>query len=423
MSGLLLFALVLLLMALRQNVIVLLAVVATVVHVFLVSRSSTEFLIQDFWFAIDRETLLAIPMFILAGAVMTRGTIAQRIINVVIAFTRPLRGGLALACVVSCGAFAAISGSSVVTMLAVGAILYPALLKEGYDKKLALGSIASAGTLGILIPPSIPLLLYGMSTETSVVDLFTAGVGPGVLLLLVMGAYVTWMNRHRPASSFDFWDLMRALRSGGWALMMPVILLGGIYSGKFSPTEAAAVSLFYALIVELFVHREMKLRDYGTVTLATVQMTGIILPIFAIASSLNNVVAIEGVPQQLVAFMKQYIHSGWAMMLVINLVLLVIGCIMEAFSAIIIFAPLFLPLIKDYGFNPVHFGIIMVVNLEIGYLTPPVGLNIIVGSVAFKESFTFMIRAVLPFIILMTAALVVIVMVEPLSMWLVGAMR
>jgi C4-dicarboxylate transporter DctM subunit len=423
MSGLLLFALVLLLMALRQNVIVLLAVVATVVHVFLVSRSSTEFLIQDFWFAIDRETLLAIPMFILAGAVMTRGTIAQRIINVVIAFTRPLRGGLALACVLSCGAFAAISGSSVVTMLAVGAIMYPALLKEGYDKKLALGSIASAGTLGIIIPPSIPLLLYGMSTETSVVDLFTAGVGPGLLLLLVMGAYVMWMNRHRAASPFDLWELATALRSGGWSLMMPVILLGGIYSGKFSPTEAAAVSLFYALIVELFVHREMKLRDYGTVTLATVQMTGIILPIFAIASSLNNVVAIEGVPQQLVAFMKQYIHSGWAMMLVINLVLLVIGCIMEAFSAIIIFAPLFLPLIKDYGFNPVHFGIIMVINLEIGYLTPPVGLNIIVGSVAFKESFAFMIRAVLPFIILMTAALVVIVMVEPLSMWLVGALR
>ncbi len=423
MSGVALFALVLLLLALRQNIIVLLAVVATIIHVFLVSRSSTEFLIQDFWFAIDRETLLAIPMFILAGAVMTRGTIAQRIINLVIALTRPVRGGLALACVLSCGTFAAISGSSVVTMLAVGAIMYPALLKEGYDEKLALGSIAAGGTLGIIIPPSIPLLLYGMSTETSVVDLFTAGVGPGLLLVFVMAAYVLWMNRHRAASSFDFSELTKAVRLGGWALMMPVILLGGIYSGKFSPTEAAAVSLFYALVVELFIHREMKLRDYGNVCLATVEMVGIILPIFAIASSLNNVVAIEGVPQQLVAFMKQYVHSGWGMMLVINLVLLVIGCIMEAFSAIIIFAPLFLPLVKEYGFDPIHFGIIMVINLEIGYLTPPVGLNIIVGSVAFKVPFTFMIRAVLPFIILMTAALAVIVMLAPISLWLVGALR
>lgn len=423
MNTLLLIALVVVLLALRQNIVLLLAVVAAVVHTFFVSRSAAEFLIQDFWFAVDRETLLAIPMFILAGAVMTRGTIARRIIDLVIALTRPVRGGLGLAGILSCGAFAAISGSSVVTMLAVGAIMYPALLREGYDKKIALGSMAAGGTLGIIIPPSIPLLLYGMSTDTSVVDLFIAGVGPGLLLMVAMAAYVLWKSRHLAPSQLDFSEITVALKRGGWAIMMPVILLGGIYSGKFTPTEAAAVSLLYALIVELFIHREMNLRDYGTVALSTVVMSGIITPIFAIASSLNNVIAIEGYPQALTAFIKQYIHSGWGMMLAINIILLMVGTVMESFSAIVIFAPLFLPLVTGYGFDPVHFGIVMIVNLEIGYLTPPVGLNIIVGSLAFKEPFAFMVRAVLPFIVLMIVSLAIITAVPSISLWLVGALH
>lgn len=423
MNAVVLCALVVALVALRQNIIVLLAVVATIVHTFFVSRSSIEFLIQDIWFAVDRETLLAIPMFILAGAVMTRGTIAQRIIRLVVALTRPFRGGLGLACVLSCAAFSAISGSSVVTMLAVGAIMYPALLKEGYDRKLSLGAIVSGGTLGVIIPPSIPLLLYGMSTETSAVDLFLAGIGPGLLLTSAMGGYVLWMNRNRTASTLDWQEVGLALRRGGWAIMMPIILLGGIYSGKFTATEAAAVALFYSLVVELLIHKEMKLKDYGTVALSTVTMLGIILPIFAVASSLNSVVAIEGIPQQMVALMKQYIHSGWGVMLFINVLLLVVGTFMEAFSAIAIFAPLFLPLIREYGFDPVHFGIIMIVNLEIGYLTPPFGLNLIVGSVAFKESFSFIIRAVLPYILLMMAALALIIMFEPISLWPVRMFR
>ncbi|RDV04709.1 TRAP transporter large permease [Undibacter mobilis] len=423
MTVFLLIVLVVVLLALRQNVVLILAVVAAAVHTFFVSRSAIEFLIQDIWFSVDRETLLAIPMFILAGAVMTRGSIARRIIDLVIALTRPVRGGLGLAGILSCGAFAAISGSSVVTMLAVGAIMYPALLSEGYDKKVALGSMTAGGTLGIIIPPSIPLLLYGMSTDTSVVDLFVAGVGPGLLLIVVMAAYVLWKSRHLSPRQLDLAEVRGALRRGGWAIMMPVILLGGIYSGRFTPTEAAAVSLLYALIVELFIHREMNVRDYGTVALATVIMSGIITPIFAFASSLNNVIAIEGYPQALTAFVKQYIHSGWGMMLTINIILLFVGCIMESFSAIVIFAPLFLPLVTGYGFDPVHFGIVMIVNLEIGYLTPPVGLNIIVGSVAFKEPFRLMVSAVIPYIALMMGALAVISAVPQISLWLVRVLH
>lgn len=423
MNGLLFFILVMVLLALRQNVIMVLAVLAAAVHTFVVSRSGMEFLIQDIWFAIDSETLLAIPMFILAGAVMTRGTIAQRIIDLVISLTRPFRGGLGVACVLSCAAFAAISGSSVVTMLAVGAIMYPALIREGYDKTLSLGAIAAGGTLGIIIPPSIPLLLYGMITETSVVDLFAGGFGPGALLTVLIAGYVLWMNRHRVSSPLNFNEVMTALRRGGWSLLMPVILLGGIYSGWFTPTEAAAVSLLYALIVELFIHREMKPRDYVTVALNTVRMLGVILPIFAIASSLNNVLTLEGLPQQLVAWVQQYIHGAWAMMLVINILLLIVGCLMESISALVIFAPLLLPIAKGYGFDPVHFGIIMIVNLEIGYLTPPMGLNIIIGSVAFKEPFALMIRAVIPFIAIMLLGLAIITMFPSLSLWLVQMLR
>jgi len=418
MNAVALLAIVLGLLVLRQNVILTVAVATAFVHVAMAKKSAVEFLIQDMWFAIDREVLLSIPMFLLSGAVMTRGAIASRLIDIMKVLTKPVPGGLGLSCVLSCATFAAISGSSVVTMLAVGTIMYPALIKAGYDKRLSLGAIASAGTLGIIIPPSIPLLLYGITTETSVSTLFLAGFGPGLLLTLFMGGWMLATNRGGKTQAWNGAEIMAALRRGIWAMLMPVILLGGIYTGFFTPTESAVVALVYAIAVESFIHREMKPKDYVDVTLDTVKMLGAILPLLAIASSLNNILDFEGVPKQMVATLTQTFGTGWGIMIGINVLLLIVGCLMDTFSAILLFAPLLLPLAQAAGYDAIHFGIIMIVNLEIGYLTPPVGLNIIIASIAFKVSFGEMVKAVLPFIALMLAALVVIVAVPQLSLFL-----
>ena len=325
MNALAMLAIVFALLALRQNVILTVAVATAFVHVFLAKKSAVEFLIQDMWFAIDREVLLSIPMFLLAGAVMTRGSIAGRLIHIMNVLTKPIPGGLGVSCVLSCAVFAAISGSSVVTMLAIGSIMYPAMINAGYGRGLSLGAIASAGTLGIIIPPSIPLLLYGITTEVSVTKLFLAGFGPGILLTAVMGGYILFKNRKMPTSAWDLGEIGQAFRNGIFALMMPVIMLGGIYSGFFTPTESAVVALVYALLVEALIHREMKFADYTSVTLETAKMLGAILPLLAIASSLNNILDLEGLPKQMVEYMITNVGAGWLMILAINVLLLIVA--------------------------------------------------------------------------------------------------
>jgi C4-dicarboxylate transporter, DctM subunit len=412
--------LILALLFLRQPVVLLLAVATAFTHAYFAKNSSVEYLIQDMWFTVDREVLLAIPMFVLAGALMTRGSIAQRLIDVMVAFTAPIPGGLAIAAVLACAVFAAISGSSIVTMLAIGAIMYPGLLKAGYSRSFAIGLICSAGTLGIMIPPSIPMILFGLATETSISHLFIGGIGPGLALTFLFSIYCWAVNRHRGTQRFDTTIVVTALRRGTLAMLLPVILLGGIYSGYFSPTESAAVSLAYAFAVELFVHRELRLADYGTVLLDTVKMLGTLLPLIAIANSLNTILDYEGIAKMWVQFVQANVSSPVAVMIGINLLLLFVGCLMDVGSAILIFAPLLTPIAKGAGFDPIHFGVIMTANLEIGYLTPPVGLNLIVAMAAFRENFAFICRAVLPFIAIMLGWLVVVCAWPPLTLYLVG---
>jgi len=394
-------------LALRQPVVLILAVIAAYAHVFFTPKtnSSVEFLIQDIWFVVNREVLLSIPMFIVAGAIMTRGAIARRLIDVMVELTAPIPGGLGVAAVLACGIFAAISGSSIVTMLAIGAIMYPAMIQAGYNKPFALGIIMSAGTLGIMIPPSIT-------------DLFKAGIGPGFLLVAVFAIYSYAVNRRMATRAWSFSALGTAFRRGIWALLLPVILLGGIYSGYFSPTEAAAVSVLYAVIVETFIHRELKLKDYGAVLFETVQLLGTLLPLLAFAASLNTILDYEGIAESWVKFATGALDNKFLMMLGINLLLLVVGCLMDAGSAIIVFSPLLLPLATSVGYDPVHFGIIMNANLEIGYLTPPVGLNLIVAMAAFKENFGTIVKAALPFVAIMLVWLVVVIAFPGVSLFL-----
>ena len=407
MAAILLLLLVLLALALRQNIIVILLGSAAYVH-WVWGDGRLEYLAEDLWISLDNALLLAIPMFLLAGSIMTRGSIAKRLIDLAISVTRPVPGGLAVATILSCAIFAAISGSSPVTLLAVGTILYPALLAQGYPKRFALGALTSGGTLGIIIPPSIPLILFGIVTETNIADLFIAGIIPGIMIAVALGFYSYWANRTMPAQPFDFNEFKTALMRGGWSALLPVILLGGIYSGYFSPTEAAAVALVYALIIEIFVHRELGLKDFFHTAVETAKLLGMLFPIVAVALSLKTILTIEEVPDQLAQWITSITDNRIAFLLAVNLLLLVVGCLFDVISAILILAPILLVPAIAYGIDPIHFGIIMVINLEIGFLTPPLGLNLIVAMTAFKENFLEISRAVLPFIGLILLVLLVV---------------
>lgn len=277
----------------------------------------------------------------------------------------------------------------------------------------------AGGTLGIVIPPSIPLIVYGLVTETSLIDLFLGGVGPGLLLMALMVGYTVWINRNRPTQSFDGAELRRVFREGIWAMLMPVVLLGGIYSGYFSVTESAGVALFYALIVEFLVHREMTLARLYDVIIDAAKLGGALFPLLSVALSLNLVLTEHRVPETMVQLMQDWFSSPVTFMIAVNALLLVVGAFMTTGEAILILAPLLAPAAAAFGFDKVLFGIIMIVNLEIGLLTPPVGLNLIVAMSAFKATFIEAVRAALPFIILMLLGLALIATFPHITMALV----
>jgi C4-dicarboxylate transporter, DctM subunit len=419
MTALLLVGIVLALLILRQPLLVILMSVAAYIHI-VWGQAKLDYIIEDMWVGLDKEVILSIPLFILCGNVMTRGSIAQRLINILASITRPLPGGMAVACVLSCAVFAAISGSSIVTMLAIGSIMYPAMRQAGYNLNFTLGAIMSGGTLGIIIPPSIPMIIYGLVTETSVTDLFAAGFGPGILLTVVLSIYSVWVNRHMPTERFDFAHFKKAFRNGIWSAMMPVILLGGIYTGYFTATEAAAVALCYAMLVEVFIHRELKFSDFYKVVLDTSKLGGSLFPVLAIALSLNIILTEHRVPQMLVTAIQGYITSPVMFMLIVNVLLLLVGCLMTTGEAILVLAPLLAPVAATYGYDKVIFGLIMILNLEIGYLTPPVGLNLIVAMSAFKQPFGRLCIAAIPFILLMMFCLALVIWQPWIAMYFVN---
>ena len=419
MTALLLVALIVALLVLRQPLLVILLAVAAYVQIFW-GKAQLDYIIEDMWVGLDKEVILSIPLFILCGNVMTKGTTAKRLIRILSAVTRPLPGGMAVACILSCAIFAAISGSSIVTMLAVGSVMYPAMRAANYDVKFTLGAIMSGGTLGIIIPPSIPMIIYGLVTETSVTELFAAGFGPGILLTVVLSAYAIFVNRHIKSEKFDGAELLVATKEGIWAAMMPVILLGGIYTGYFTATEAAAVALVYAMLVEIFIHRELALKDFYGVVLDASKLGGSLFPVLAIALSLNIVLTEHRVPAMMVQFMQGYIDSPLAFMLLVNALLLMVGCLMTTGEAILVLAPLLAPVAEAYGYNKVIFGLIMILNLEIGYLTPPVGLNLLVAMGAFKQQFSTLVQAALPFIVLMLLCLGLVIWQPWIGMYFVN---
>ena len=409
---------IIVLFLLRQNLIVILGT-ATAYAYWAFGDGVISNIVVDAWDAANKDILLSIPLFILAGNIMSRGGMASRLINLMKSLTAPIPGGLAIATILSCAAFAAVSGSGTVTLLAIGTLMYPALINAGYPKSFALGALCAAGTLGIVVPPSIPLILYGIMTQTSIGDLFIAGIGPALLLTILMLGYAMLQNFSHRESSWNLNYILTSLKKGIWALLMPIIILGGIYTGYFTATESAAVAVVYSIIVETFIHKEMKWEILFDVIAETTKLLGSLFPVLMIALSLNVFLTYEEVPQNLVGWMSQRIDNPTTALLGINLFLILIGCIIDIGSAILILAPMLGPIASSQGIDPVHFGIIMVMNLEIGYLTPPLGLNLIVAMGVFKEKFWTVCKATIPFLLIMLTGLLIVSFVPKIALFMV----
>jgi C4-dicarboxylate transporter, DctM subunit len=376
-----------------------------------------------------KEVLLAIPFFVVAGELMTQGTLARRLIDFMRAAFGWIPGGLAVSAVAGCVFFAAISGSSPVTVVAIGSIMVPALVKAKYPKDFSVGLLTTAGSLGILIPPSIPMIIYSImvtgSTPVDPTELFVAGIVPGLFIGAMLAIYsVTQGVRFKiPREPFSKDRLWHATREGFWSLMLPVIILGGIYTGIFTATEASAVSVVYALAVEVFVHGEMDRKKLLSVAENSMTVMGSLLVIIALALTLNYVLVDQEVPELMVNRLKEMNLSRAGFLVFVNILLLIVGMFMDIMSAILIIAPMLAPMAAAVGVDPIHMGIIFIVNLEIGYLTPPVGLNLFVSSTLFKESIGFVIRAVVPTLLIMLVALGIVSYVPSMSTGLVFALR
>jgi C4-dicarboxylate transporter DctM subunit len=418
LAGFGLLVMIMVLFMLRQNLLVILGLTTAYAYLVFGDGVLTNIVI-DAWDALNKEILLSIPLYILAGNIMSRGVMAQRLIRMMRAVSAPVPAGLAITTVLSCALFAAVSGSGTVTLLAIGPVMYPALVEAGYSKSFSIGALCAAGTLGIIVPPSIPLILYGVMTQTSIADLFIAGLGPALVLTVLMSAYAMLRNWNFRHGRWNLRELVDSVRNGLWALMMPVLILGGIYSGYFTATESAAVAVVYAILVEMFVHREMGFRDLYDVIGQTTKLLGSLFPVLMMALSLNIFLAYQQVPEMLIGSVSSHIDSSIGFLIGINLFLLAIGCIMDIGSAILILVPMLQPLAAAQGIDAVHFGIITVVNLEIGYLTPPLGLNLIVAMTAFREDFWTVCRAVLPFMGVMLFGLLIVSFWPGLSLFLI----
>lgn len=371
----------------------------------------------------DSFSLMAVPFFVLAGELMATGGISRRLLNIADAFLGRKYGGLALVTVVACMFFAAISGSGPATVAAIGGLTIPSMLKQGYDRPFAGAISAAAGSIGVIIPPSIPMVMYCVATGVSVGAMFMGGVIPGILIGVSLCVYSSlYSKKHKyinaEAAPFSWGNVGRSLVDGIWALLVPVIILGGIYGGIFTPTEAAAVAVAYGLIVGLFVYRDLKAKDLYRIFGSAALTTATIMVILGTATTFGRILTLERIPTMIADFFESVAKGPIMLMILINILLLIVGCFMETNAAIIILAPIFLPIVESMGINPVQFGIVMVVNLAIGFVTPPLGVNLFVACNVANAKLEEICKGILPILGVMIVDLLLITYIEPLSTFL-----
>ena len=372
--------------------------------------------------ALNTFPLMAIPFFILAANIMSEGGISRRLITAANAAVGQFRGGLGMTAVLSCMFFAAISGSSPATVVAVGTLLIPAMIKAGYGRRFGTGLIATSGSLGILIPPSITLVIYGVATEQSIGQLFIAGILPGLMagfmLLALVVVLARWRNLGHDSELLQrsIGDRQRAFRDASLSMLLPILVLGGIYTGFFTPTEAAAMAVLYAVIISMFIYREMNFRKLIGVVRKSARMSAMVLFITANAILFTHVLAAERIPAEVTNFFLDLELSKWLFLLFVNILLLVLGTFMETSSVVLILAPILLPVAMELGVDPIHFGILMIMNLEIGMITPPLGFNLVVASGISRLTVLQVAKAAIPSALVLLCALLLVTYVPDISL-------
>ncbi len=420
MSSLVLFSILLALMLTGMPISISLGL-TVLTFLFTMTQVPLESVALKLFSGIEKFEIMAIPFFILAGNFLTHGGVARRMINFATAMVGHWHGGLALSGVVACALFAAVSGSSPATVVAIGSILIPGMVKAGFPMKFGAGVIATSGALGILIPPSIVMVMYSIATNTSVGALFMAGVIPGIVMASMLGG-TTWYRARKfnyPRQPKASWTVrLKTFRESVWGLMLIIVVMGGIYSGIFTPTEAAAMSAVYSFFVAVFVYKDMSLKNVPKVLLNSANMSAMLLYIITNAVMFSFILANENIPQELTNWILDMGFGTIAFLLAVNVLLLMAGNFMEPSSIMLIFAPIVFPVAMKLGIDPVHLGILMVVNMEVGMCHPPVGLNLYVASGLTKMGITELTVAVWPWLLTMLAFLVIVTYWPTLSIWL-----
>lgn len=395
--------------------------ITTTVILFFFSQVPLTIVPQQMFNALDNFVLLAIPFFLLAGSIMTKGVIAERIIAVIKLFVGNFCGGLALVAVIACMFFSALSGSSPATVAAVGSIMIPALAKNGYNENFGVGIITVAGSLGIVIPPSISMILYCMVANVSVGKIFMAGVGPGLLIggSLCVYAYIrSRKNGWRSHEKYTPKEAAKIFLEGIWGLMLPVIILGGIYSGIFTPTEAAAVSVVYALFVELVLYRKLKIRDLPKVCLEAGVLAGTVMLTLSFAMTMVWMLTYLTIPHALADWILTTISSKWLFLIMINILFLVVGTVGDNTASMLILTPLLMPALQLFNIDPVHYGVVMVLLIEMGFLTPPYGINLFVSMAMTGKSLGEVSKAVIPMLLILLACIFLVTFVPQIALFL-----
>ena len=391
------------------------------------SSFSLNYLAQTMFTGCDSFTLMAIPLFILAGALMEGGGLSRRLIDFADSMVGHKRGGLAIVTILACMFFGAISGSAAATVATIGVIMVPSMIQQGYSKGFSYALIAAAGVLGVLIPPSIPFVTYGVATNASIATMFMGGFGPGILcgvLLIIVSRYICrkngWEGNGR---AFSWKRVWKTFCSAIGALLVPVIILGGIYGSIFTPTEAAAVAVFYALIVGFFIYRELNLKKLLASLSSSAVTTSTIMVIVGTATALARMLTLEKIPMELANWIGGLTDSRILVLLAMNIFLLIVGCVMDGTPAILILAPILQPIAANYGVDPIHFGLMMCLNISVGFCTPPVGLNLFVATSLGNINFMTLCKRIVPFLIALIVGLLLVTYIPAIPLcipWLFG---
>lgn len=369
----------------------------------------------------NNPLLYTIPLFTFVGYILAESNTSSRILNLSKALLGVLPGGLAIVALITCAFFTALTGASGVTIVALGGLLFPALLKEKYPESFSLGLLTSSGSLGLLFAPSLPLIMYSVVSETSIMQIFAAGFIPGLMLIVLLSIYSIFIAKKREleTSPFQFKEAIIAIKKAKWELFIPVIIIGGLLFGIVTLGEIATVIVFYTFFIEVFVYKDIPLKKMPSVINKSIKLTGGMLIIMGAAYGLTNYMVDAEVPMIILNFIKSFISSKLVFLIVLNIFLLIVGCLLDIYSAIFVVVPLIIPIAKSYDINLVHLGIIFLANMEIGYSTPPVGMNLFIACLRFKKPILSLYQAAIPFIIILIAGLLLITYIPFLSLGLI----